>query len=94
MFSILIVLVVIAFIVRWVLPSQGGGRPELAAHYQAEIARLREEVDLLNSEVRRLSEEQSFMVRLLAAGEKPSPEAGLEAPAAPPRLPDSHEETT
>ncbi|HEV2147812.1 MAG TPA: hypothetical protein VGR37_10450 [Longimicrobiaceae bacterium] len=48
-----------------------------------ETARLREEVDRLAAEVARLSEEQSFMLRLLAPGEGtpspgPSPQGGGE----------------
>jgi hypothetical protein len=35
-----------------------------------EVARLREEVDRLGVEVARLSEEQAFMVKLLAPGEQ------------------------
>ncbi|HEX5726896.1 MAG TPA: hypothetical protein VFX98_15585 [Longimicrobiaceae bacterium] len=90
--STLIVLVVVAMLIRWVYHTPGSGRPQLAAHYEAEIARLREEVDLLNGEVRRLSEEQSFMVRLLDAGKTP---AEAEAPDAPPLPdPDPDPETT
>lgn len=44
--------------------------PDPAA--QAEIGRLREEVDHLSAEVTRLSDEQSFMLRLLAPGERAS----------------------
>ncbi len=44
-----------------------------------EVARLREEVDRLGSEVARLTEEQGFMLRLLAPGGKPGAE---EAPPA------------
>ncbi|HEX8271153.1 MAG TPA: hypothetical protein VF615_00800 [Longimicrobiaceae bacterium] len=36
-----------------------------------EVARLRDEVDRLGAEVTRLSEEQAFMLKLLASGEKP-----------------------
>lgn len=42
--------------------------PGAAAPRDAEFRRLREEVDLLTSEVRRLSDEHSFMVRLLSEG--------------------------
>lgn len=58
----------------------GRGNPEL----EGEVTRLREELDRLSVQVDRLSEEQSFMVRLLAEGEpgerkrlaEPDPDAG------------------
>jgi hypothetical protein len=50
------------------------GRPrtgsELAAR-DAQLRRLREEVDGLHAEVRRLADEHSFMVRLLTEGDRP-----------------------
>jgi hypothetical protein len=58
---------------RWVIrawPREGGGY-ELASR-DAQIQRLREEVDALNAEVRRLGESQSFMVRLLEGGTPPA----------------------
>ena len=83
MISTLFVLLVVAFIARMVLTSTAGrGRPELSAQYEAEVARLREEVDVLNGEVRRLSEAHSFMLRLLTDG-KSAGEQPAEGPPAP-----------
>ncbi|HWK88865.1 MAG TPA: hypothetical protein VNP72_02695, partial [Longimicrobium sp.] len=63
---------------RWTDPSaRGHGGDSLAAR-DAQMARLREEMDALQSEVRRLGEEQSFMVRLLSEGKKP--DAAPDAP--------------
>lgn len=59
---------------KWVigaLKSNRGDGYELASR-DAQIQRLREEVDALNGEVRRLAEEQSFMVRLLSEGARPA----------------------
>jgi hypothetical protein len=67
----LILLLIAAFLARWVIEAFDGGRTQLPPGDGAELARLREEVDLLTSEVQRLSDEQSFMVRLLAEGERP-----------------------
>lgn len=68
MSTVLIVLLVTALLARWVAQGVGAraARPELG-DAQAEVARLREEVDALSAEVRRLSDEQSFLVRLLGA---------------------------
>jgi hypothetical protein len=46
-----------------------------------EVARLREEVDRLGVEVARLTDEQAFMLRLLAPGEQKQ-ESGGDPPAA------------
>ena len=59
---------------RWVIGAWRGGDGggyELASR-DAQIQRLREEVDALNAEVRRLGESQSFMVRLLEGGTPPA----------------------
>jgi hypothetical protein len=45
-------------------------RPELDPGAVNEIARLREEMDRLVTQVNRLEEEQSFMVHLLSEGER------------------------
>jgi cell division protein FtsB len=45
------------------------GLPESESS-RAELARLREEVDRLTTEVARLHDEQSFMVRLLSEGDR------------------------
>jgi hypothetical protein len=82
--SILIYLLVAGLVMRWVITAwQGGGGDgyELAAR-DAQIKRLRDEMDGLHAEVRRLAEEQSFMVRLLSEG-TPAREAALPAPEAP-----------
>jgi transposase-like protein len=82
--SILIYILVAGLVARWVITAwQGGGGDgyELAAR-DAQIKRLRDEMDGLHAEVRRLAEEQSFMVRLLSEG-TPAREAALPAPEAP-----------
>ncbi|HEX8392189.1 MAG TPA: hypothetical protein VF665_07550 [Longimicrobium sp.] len=58
------------------------------ASRDAQIRRLREEMDGLQAEVRRLSEEQSFMVGLLGEGGTRMPGA-LPAPGAPTNNPES-----
>lgn len=74
MFSVLIFIVVLAFVARWVHGWSTAG-PALAPHYEAEIARLRGEVDELTAQVVRLGDEQQFMMRLLTSGEnRPDPE--------------------
>jgi hypothetical protein len=70
-FGYLILLVVAALLARWVVEAFHGGSSALPPGDGAELARLREEVDLLAGEVQRLSDEQSFMVRLLAEGDRP-----------------------
>ncbi len=68
MFSVLIFIVVLAFLARWIHEWSSAG-PAIAPHYEAEIARLRGEVDELSAQVVRLSDEQQFMMRLLTSGE-------------------------
>lgn len=70
--AVLIYILVLGLVARWVIAAvQGGaGRAEIAAR-DAQLRRLREEMDTLHAEVRRLAEEQSFMVRLLTEGERP-----------------------
>lgn len=69
LFPIILMLLVAGLVARWVVSAwPGGDGLELAAR-DAQLRRLRDEMDALQSEVRRLSEEQSFMVRLLSAGE-------------------------
>lgn len=83
MFTVLLLILVAAvagFMARWVSTTGGDGY-ELAAR-DAQIKRLREEMDGLHAEVRRLAEEQSFMVRLLSEG-APSGGAALPAPERP-----------
>ncbi len=75
-------IIAIGLAARWVIGAwrggEGGGGYELASR-DAQIQRLREEVDTLNAEVRRLGEAQSFMVRLLESGAPPAATA-LEPP--------------
>lgn len=81
----LLYILVIGLVAKWVITAwqNGGGGDgyELAAR-DAQIKRLREEMDGLQAEVRRLAEEQSFMVRLLSDG-APGRDAVLPAPQAP-----------
>jgi uncharacterized protein YlxW (UPF0749 family) len=75
MVAFLLMLLVLATVARLVLTSVGErGNPELEARHTAEIARLREEVDQLQSQVMRLTDEQSFLTRLLAEREAPAGE--------------------
>jgi hypothetical protein len=73
---------------KWVITaikSNGGGGAggyELASR-DAQIQRLREEMDGLHGEVRRLAEEQSFMVRLLSEGGARPAGGALSAPERP-----------
>ena len=70
-------IIAIGLAARWVIGAWrggeggGGGGYELASR-DAQIQRLRDEVDSLNAEVRRLGEAQSFMVRLLESGAPPA----------------------
>ncbi len=74
MLSVLFFIVVLAYLARWIHGWASPGAT-LAPHYEAEIARLRGEVDDLNAQVTRLADEQQFMMRLLTSGEtRPSPE--------------------
>jgi cell division protein FtsB len=92
MFATLLLLVVLAFLARWVASGWGGGHgnPELQARHTAEIARLRDEVDQLQAQVLRLGDEQSFLMRLLTEGDRPRGElpGGGAAPDHP--NPESH----
>ncbi|HEX2081488.1 MAG TPA: hypothetical protein VHG08_27540 [Longimicrobium sp.] len=77
-------IIAIGLAARWVIGAwrgEGGGGYDLASR-DAQIQRLREEVDTLNAEVRRLGEAQSFMVRLLEGGAPPAATA-LDAPEQP-----------
>ena len=71
-FSVLLTILVAGLVARWVVAAWPGGDGHQLAARDAQIRRLRDEMDTLQSEVRRLSEEQSFMVRLLSSGEGPS----------------------
>lgn len=75
MFSFLLMVLVLGMVARWVLTAGAGrGDRELEARHTAEIARLREEMDQLQGQVMRLTDEQSFLTRLLAEGERPAGE--------------------
>ena len=82
MMSTLILLVIFAYLARWVVSGMGArGNAELEARHTAELARLRDEVDTLQQTVLRLQDEQSFLMRLL--GEKAAPAGALPGEAAP-----------
>jgi hypothetical protein len=84
MFTVFLYILVAGLVARWVITAwQGGGDGYELAARDAQIKRLREEVDGLNAEVRRLAEEQSFMVRLLSEGGAPAGQAALPAPERP-----------
>lgn len=71
---------------KWVITSLkggGGGDGYELASRDAQIQRLREEMDGLHGEVRRLAEEQSFMVRLLSEGGARPAGGALSAPERP-----------
>jgi uncharacterized protein YlxW (UPF0749 family) len=70
--SLLLYILLAVLVVRLVMTSvqSGAGRQTLASR-DAELGRLREEVDTLQAEVRRLAEEQTFLVRLLSEGDRP-----------------------
>lgn len=87
MVSFLLMVLIVAMVARLVLTGVGmrGGNPELEARHTAEIARLREEMDQLQSRVAQLADEQSFLTRLLA--ERDSPAGELPPPGAPPSDP-------
>ncbi len=73
--SALIYLLVLGLVARWVLGAwQGAGERAQVAALQAELMRLGDEVDTQSAEIRRLAEENSFMVRLLSEGSRPSRE--------------------
>jgi len=79
MFSVLLFICVLAVLGRWIHGWSREG-PALAPHYEAEIARLRGEVDELSAHVVRLSDEQQFLMKLLTSGEN---RAAAELPPEP-----------
>jgi hypothetical protein len=68
MVSTLFWLFVVAWLVRWAASAWRPGSPALQPTYEAEVARLREEVDQLNAQVARLGDEQQFLMKLLTEG--------------------------
>ena len=87
----LLVVLLAVVLARWFFSEWSGG-PRVGPATGAEVARLRGEVDELTNQVRRLAEEQEFLVRLLdergrlAPPAAPSEEgaAGALAPPEPP----------
>ena len=82
---IILLMILVAYLARWVMSANARGDRQLEAQHTAEIARLREEVDQLTAHLLRLQDEQSFTMRLLTRGEEPpapGPAAG-EAPQTP-----------
>jgi hypothetical protein len=83
----IVTIIALGLAAKWVitaLKSGGGsgGGYELASR-DAQIQRLRDEMDGLHGEVRRLAEEQSFMVRLLSEGGARPAGGALSAPERP-----------
>lgn len=68
--TLIVVLIFFAFMGRLIAAAVERSRTGIAPHYEAEIARLRGEVDELNAHVARLSDEQQFMMKLLSSGER------------------------
>lgn len=78
----IVTILILGLVAKWILSSWPRGSDlggEIALR-DAELRRLRDEVDVLQSEVRRLGEEQSFMVRLLSPGTVPKAEAAVVPP--------------
>ena len=74
MMMALLYILALGLVARWVITAvQDRGRlgPDIVSR-DAQIKRLRDEVDALSTEVRRLAEEQSFVMRLLEGGTRES----------------------
>jgi hypothetical protein len=78
MFMAVFWLLAVVLIVRWlVVPGPSRLPPEQAQRTEAELGRLREDVDRLGRQVDRLLEEQTFLLKLLDSGDRPRlPERG------------------
>lgn len=89
MISVVILVLSVGLAARLVISAipRSRGDGDIASR-DAQIRGLREEMDVLQSEVRRLSEEQSFMVGLLGQGQTRSPGA-LPASGLPTNNPES-----
>jgi hypothetical protein len=83
----IVTIIALGLAAKWVITALksnggGGGGYELASR-DAQIQRLRDEMEGLHGEVRRLAEEQSFMVRLLSEGGARPAGGALSAPERP-----------
>lgn len=94
--TLIIILVLVVFLSPLVRAyAERISRPALGGNAEAELVRLREEMDRLSAQVARLQDEQQFLTRLLEAGPHapaPAPERQLRAAAeggAPPPPPSS-----
>jgi hypothetical protein len=76
MWEVALLLLLLAYLGRWVLSGTSSGAGRLDPAHTAELVRLREEVDQLTAQLARLQDEQSFTMRLLAEGR-----GATEAPA-------------
>ncbi|HEV2733829.1 MAG TPA: hypothetical protein VGV85_03285 [Longimicrobiaceae bacterium] len=79
--AIMLIVFVLGPIARALAVRLGRGGDAALPGAPQEVARLREEVDRLGVEVARLTDEQAFMLRLLAPGEQKR-EPGGDPPAA------------
>ena len=68
--SLIFILVFLAFVGRMVASAVERSRTGIAPHYEAEIARLRGDVDELSAQVVRMNDEQQFLMKLLTSGER------------------------
>ena len=65
-------LIAVLLLVRWATaPGNGRALPAADPRLEAEVTRLREEVDQLSGQVHRLLDEQAFLLRLLESGTPP-----------------------
>jgi len=81
--AIMLIVFVLGPIARALAVRLGRGGDAALPGAPQEVARLREEVDRLGVEVARLTDEQAFMLRLLAPGEQKQAVGG-DDPAGPP----------